>query len=90
MRNYNLVLILSTLLLIRVIVFSGTYVDAICLASLLSFLILKEYMEIKALESEVMVKVNEQEEKLKVLVEELNRVKSSSEGLKAVMNMTKR
>ena len=90
MRIYNLVLVLTSLLLLRIIAFSGTYADSICLISLLGFLITKEYIELKSAESEIGIKIKQTEEKLQFLAEEITKAKSSSEGLKAVINMTKR
>lgn len=89
MRKINIILILASLLVLRVIVFSSTYADAICLLGVLGYMIAKKVLEDKKLESDIAIKVLEQEKQIKALVEEMSRVKNSSEGLRAAINMTK-
>lgn len=88
MRNYNIMLILVSLFVVRIIAFSGSYADAICLLGLLAYMVVKKALEMKQLESEVLVKVTTQEQQLKYLAEEMTKVKNSSEGLKAAINLT--
>lgn len=88
MRNYNIILILVSLFVLRIIVFSSTYADAICLLGLLAFLISKKIVENKAIESDVMLKIKNHDEQMKYIADELTKVKNSSEGLKAAINLT--
>lgn len=88
MRKIDFMLILVSLFVLRIIAFSGSYADAICLIGILSFIAVKELLDSRKLEAKVLVKVEEQDKQVRALVEEMNRVKNSSEGLKAAINMT--
>lgn len=88
MRKIDFMLILVSLFVLRIIAFSGSYADAICLIGVLSFITVKQVVESKKLEARILVKVDEQDKQMRALVEEMNRVKNSSEGLKAAINMT--
>lgn len=94
MKNYDFILILVGLFVLRVIMFSGSYADSISLAALLAYLIAKQVIGIKAISNEalVLIKKNEEETnaKLQVLADEIVKTKNSAEGLKAAINFTKR
>lgn len=88
MRKIDSMLILVSLFVLRVIAFSGSYADALCLIGILAFLVLRQVIESRKLESQVLVRVEEQDKQVKALVDEMNKVKNSSEGLKAAINMS--
>ncbi len=88
MRKIDSMLILASLFVLRVIAFSGSYADALCLLGILAFLTLRQVIESRKLESQVLVRVEEQDRQVRALVDEMNKVKNSSEGLKAAINMS--
>lgn len=92
MRNQQIIFVLLCLFVLRLIVFSGTYVDAICILSILAYKLGLDFLDHKKLQSEVLVKLNKNEElnnlKFQELANEIIKVKNSSEGLKAAINLT--
>jgi hypothetical protein len=92
MRNYDLILILVSLFVVRIIAFSASYADAICLLSLVAYKFGKDFLVLKRISSDFESKLQSQEKetnaKLGVLAEEIVKVKNSSEGLKAAINLT--
>jgi len=88
MRKIDLMLILVSLFVVRVIVFSSSYADAICLMAILGYMALRQVLQMKKIESEVLVKISTQEEQVRYLADEMNKVKNSSEGLKAAINLS--
>lgn len=92
MRNYDLILILVSLFVIRIIAFSASYADAICLLSLVAYKFGKDFLVLKRISSDFESKLQSQEKetsaKLTILAEEIVKVKNSSEGLKAAINLT--
>lgn len=92
MRNQQIMFVLLSLFVLRLIAFSGTYVDSICIVAILSYKLGLEYLNNKKLTSEVLVKIEESEkinrERMQHLADEVIRVKNSSEGLKAAINLT--
>ena len=78
----------------RIIAFSATYADALCLVGLLAFKVAREYVFSKKIESEVITSFEQYKDicdkNFKILSEEVSRAKSTSEGLKAAINLTKR
>ena len=94
MRNYDFLLILSCLFVVRIIAFSGSYADAICLLGLLSYLVAKEVLKIKKVSNDVFDKLSKTEElnnaRFQELANEVVRVKNSTEGIKAAVNFNKR
>lgn len=92
MRNYDLMLILVSLFVIRIIAFSASYADAICLVSLVAYKFGKDYLTLKRISSDFESKIQAQEKetgiKLNMLAEEIVKVRNSSEGLKAAINLT--
>ncbi len=94
MKNYDFLLILAGLFVLRIIMFSGSYADSICLVGLLAYGIAKQIVSFKGISNEalVLIKKNEEETnaKLQVLAEEIVKTKNSAEGLKAAINFTKR
>jgi hypothetical protein len=92
MRNYDLVLILVSLFVVRIIAFSATYADAICLMSLVAYRFGKDYLVLKRVSSDFESKIQAQEKetntKFNLLAEEIVKVRNSSEGLKAAINLT--
>jgi hypothetical protein len=88
MRKIDFMLILVSLFVLRIIAFSAGYADAACLVGVLGFILAKEYLANKKIQSEVLVRVESQDHKLNQMVDEINRVKVSSDGLKAAINLT--
>jgi hypothetical protein len=92
MRNYDLMLILVSLFVVRIIAFSASYADAICLLSLVAYKFGKDFLVLKRISSDFESKLQSQEKetnaKLNLLAEEIVKVRNSSEGLKAAINLT--
>lgn len=94
MRNQQIMFALLCLFVLRLIVFSGTYVDSICIASILAYKLGFLFLNSKKLESEVLVRIHKSEElnnlRFQELANEVVKVRNSSEGLKAAINLTAR
>lgn len=92
MRNQQVMFVLLSLFVLRIIAFSGTYVDSICIVSILAYKLGMEYLNNKRVSSEVLIKIDENEklsrERMQQLADEVIRVKNSSEGLRAAINLT--
>lgn len=89
MKNYDFVFILLCLFIFRIILLSGHYSDAICLASILAYRLVDKYLKQKRISSQVEEKLAENQKEvqnqLQVLANELVKVKNSAEGLKAAV-----
>ena len=94
MRSQQLMFALLCLFVLRLIAFSGTYVDSICILSVLGYLLGLKVLESKKIENEVLVLVKKSDklndERFKQLSEELVRVRNSNDGIKAAINLTKK
>jgi hypothetical protein len=88
MKNVDIMLILITFFVCRIIALSAGYADALCLVGLLAFKLAAEYLRQKQTNSEVMIKVESHESQIHRMNEELQKVKTSSEGIKAAFNLT--
>jgi hypothetical protein len=92
MRNQQVIFGLLSLFIVRLIAFSGTYVDAICIVALIGYKLGLAYLENKKVANQVLVKVEESEklnaQKMQQLADEMMRVKNASEGLRAAINLT--
>lgn len=94
MRNYDFLFILLCLFVVRVIAFSGTYADAICMLGLLAYAVSKEVLKQKKLSGELAEQIEQYKKtndaRLQELADEVVRIKNTSDGIKAAFNMTKR
>lgn len=88
MKNVDITLILVTFFVCRIIALSAGYADAICLVGLLGYRLAAEYLKQKQINSEVYIKVESHDSEIKKITEDLQRVKTSSEGIKAAINLT--
>jgi hypothetical protein len=94
MKNYDFVFILVCLFVLRIILFSASYADSICLLSILAYIASQEILKNKKLTSEVLVKVSKNEELTNARIVELSneivKVRNSAEGIKAAVNFSKK
>lgn len=94
MRNYDFLLILSGLFVIRIIAFSGSYADAICLLGLLSYSVLKQLLNIKKVSNDISEIIKKSEElnnaRFQELASEVVKVRNGNEAIKAAVNFNKR
>lgn len=94
MRNYDFLFILVCFFVLRIVLFSATYADSICLIGILAYKIGKQVLEIKKVSNDVddKIKANEiaNNQKLQTLAEEIVKVRNSTEGIKAAVNLAKR
>lgn len=92
MKNQQVIFGLLSLFIVRLIAFSGTYVDAICIVALLAYKLGIAYLDSKKLTSEVLVRIEETDklnnQKMQQLADEMIKVKNASEGLRAAINLT--
>ena len=91
MKKYDILLILVCLFVFRIITLSGSYPDAICLIALLGYMLGGKVLENKNITNEALVRIDKNhdltQKQIQVLAEEVQKAKSSSEGLKAAMNL---
>jgi hypothetical protein len=94
MKNYDVILILITFFVTRIIALSAGYADAICLIGLLAYQAVQKYLANKKIEAEVITEFTAYRDltnkRVEILSEEVMKAKSTSEGLKAAINLTKR
>jgi len=94
MKNYDFIFILVCLFVLRIIMLSGSFVDAISLVGILTYHLANKVIKDKKMTSEALVKIDSNHEitqaQLRVLAEEVNKAKTSAEGIKAAVNFSKR
>lgn len=94
MRNYDFLFILVCFFILRIVVFSASYADAICLLSILAFKLGSKFLDAKKISSDLEQKVQTQDNltnaRLQALADEIIKVRNSAEGIKAAINLTKR
>lgn len=92
MRNYDFILMLVSLFVLRIIAFSATYADAICLIGILAYKLGKSHLDIKKTEKDAVDRIEKSDalnlERFQQLADEIVKVKNASEGLKAAINLT--
>jgi hypothetical protein len=92
--KYGLLFVLVSFFITRIIVFSASYADAICLIAVLSYKFGIKFMETSAIYKNTLLELKKSEEetnaKLQALSDEIVKVKNSSEALKAAVNFNKR
>jgi hypothetical protein len=94
MKSYDFVFILACLFVLRIVFFSASYADAMCLLSLLAFLVANEIIKVKKISSQVLEKVNKNEELTNTRIVELGneiiKVRNAAEGIKTAVNFNKK
>lgn len=94
MRNYDFLFILACLFILRIVVFSASYADAICLLSILAYKIGTQLLKDKKLGNEVLEVIKKNEEfnstRFEQLAQEIVKVKNNNEAIKAAVNFNKR
>jgi hypothetical protein len=94
MRNYDFLFILACLFIFRIVIFSASYADAMCLLAILAYKIGNQFLKDKKLNSEVLQVIQKNEElnsiRFEQLAQELIKVKNNNEAIKAAVNFNKR
>ncbi len=94
MRNYDFLLILAGIFVTRIIFFSSSYSDAICLIAILAYATSREFLSYKKISNELEDKINKNEElssiKMQELALEVTKIKNGNEAIKAAVNFNKR
>lgn len=94
MKNYDYIFILVCLFVLRIIMLSGSIVDAISLIGILTYHLANKVIKDRKITSEALVRIESNHEltqnQIKVMAEELNRTKVAAEGIKAAVNFGKR
>jgi PP-loop superfamily ATP-utilizing enzyme len=94
MRKQDVILVLLYLFVLRLIAFSGTYVDSICVVAILAYQLGNKVLEIRTITNEALVKISKNEElntqRFQEVATELTRVRNSNDGIKAAFNLTKK
>ncbi len=92
MRNQQIMFVLLCLFVLRLILFSGTYVDSICILAILGYKFGLVFLNYRKIENEALVRISKNEDlnnqRFQELANEIVKVKNSSEGLKAAINLT--
>ncbi len=90
MKNINYLLILVCLFVLRFVVFSGGYPDALCLVALLGYFLAEKYINTKVVSDEMadIVQKNKEntERQMQLLADEIQKAKNSADGIKAAIN----
>lgn len=94
MKNYDYIFILVCLFVLRIIMLSGSIVDAISLIGILTYHLANKVIKDKKITNEALVRIESNHEltqsQIRVMAEELNKAKVSAEGIKAAVNFGKR
>lgn len=94
MRNYDFLFILACLFVFRIVVFSASYADAICLLSILAYKIANQLLKDKKLSNDVLEVIAKNEQtnsyRFEQLAQEIVKVKNNNEAIKAAVNFNKR
>jgi hypothetical protein len=94
MKNYDFVLILVCLFVLRIILLSGSYPDSICLAAILLYRLADKYLKQKKISDSLEEQVKKNEELVKnqiqVLADEVVKIRNTTEGFKAAINLGKK
>ena len=94
MKSYDFVFILVCLFVLRIVFFSASYADAMCLVSILAFLVSNEVIKAKKISSQVLEKVNKNEDLTNARIVELSnemiKIRNAAEGIKAAVNFNKK
>ena len=92
--KYGVLFVLLCFFITRIVVFSASYADAICLIAILAYRFGSEFLEAglisKGALSDLRKLEDETNVKLQTLSDEIVKVKNSSEALKAAVNFNKR
>lgn len=94
MKSLQLIFALLCLLITRIIVFSGSPSDAVCLIAILAYLTSLKVIEQKRINKETMEFINkanlELEEKFKKLTAEVENVQKQNDSIKAAVGFARR
>jgi hypothetical protein len=94
MRNYDYIFILMCLFVLRVTLLSGSFADVLCLIGVLAYHLGNKIIENNKITNEALVKIESNHEltqnQIKVIAEEVNKAKTTAEGVKAAINFNKR
>ncbi len=94
MRKLDILFVLLGLFVLRLIAFSGTYVDAICIVALLAYQLGNRILDLKNITNDALVRISKTEDlnnqRFQELANELVKVRNSNEGIKAAFNLSKK
>jgi hypothetical protein len=94
MRKIDIMLILASLFVLRIIVFSAGYADSICLLTVFGFIAVKEYLQVKKISNNILESLKRSEEltgtRFEQLSQEIVKVRNNNEAIKAAVNFNKR
>lgn len=94
MKSYDFVFILVCLFVLRIVFFSASYADAVCLFSVFAFLTANEILKVKKISNQVLEKVTKNEDTTNARIVELSnemvKIRNAAEGIKAAVNFVKK
>lgn len=94
MRNYDYIFILMCLFVLRVTLLSGSFADVLCLLGVLAYHLGNKIVEKNKITNEALIKIESNHEltqnQIKIIAEEVNKAKTTAEGVKAAINFNKR
>lgn len=92
MRKQNFIFVLLSLFVLRLIVFSGTLVDAMAIMGILAYKLGVEFLEQKQITNEALVRISKNEElsvqRFQEVATEIAKLKNANDGIKAAFNLT--
>lgn len=94
MKNYDAILILAGLFILRIIIFSATYPDALCLIGILSYISFQKFLNSKQALNNFNSKIEKMEidtvSRINELASEVVKIKNTAEGIKTAASLLKR
>lgn len=82
------------LFVLRVTLLSGSFADVLCLLGVLAYHLGNKIVEKNKITNEALIKIESNHEltqnQIKIIAEEVNKAKTTAEGVKAAINFNKR
>jgi len=94
MKSLQLIFALLCLFITRIIAFSGSFADAVCLIAILAYLVCLKVLDQKQINKELVESLNSSnknlEDKIKQLSSDIETVKHQNDSIKAAVGFTRR
>lgn len=94
MKNYDVLFILACLFILRVVAFSASYGDAICLVGLLAYKLGKDFLDFKKISIEEVEQLKKDNKKImdniQIISNEVVDSKNNILAVKAALNLIKK
>lgn len=94
MKSLQLIFALLCLFITRIIAFSGSFADAVCLIAILAYLVCLKVLEQKQINKELVENLNSStkklEDKVSQLTSDIDLVKNQNDSIKAAVGFARR